>query len=267
MRFEGTLSGLFTPPSSAGGAAVPPVTAGAYLSPALVRKFGGPPAFEIKFLLDPERAGHLEAWARRHMSYDPYADPDRGYAYRIHTLYLDTPGRDMFRRVPGHVRHKFRVRRYGAEPVVYLERKSKTGDRVVKRRTKVPVEDLCRLDEVPADPKWPGFWFRRRLTFRRLRPAWRVTYERVAHVGPGPNGMLRMTLDRQVSGAPADGWAIEELPLARPALPGQLIVELKYKAAMPAVFKGLLVDLHLLPKQASKYRLGVSAWDAASGAA
>jgi hypothetical protein len=260
MRFEGNLTGESLSPSVANGS--PSIAnRGTYLSPALARRFGGPPAYEIKFLLDAARADQVEDWARRHLAFDPYADPAHGYAYRIHTLYLDTPGLDMFRRVPGHKRHKFRVRRYGAEPVVYLERKSKTGDWVAKRRTKVEAVELPRLNERLGDARWPGFWFRRRLAFRGLRPSWRVTYDRVAHVGPGANGALRLTHDRQVRCAPACGWEIAELADARPALAEQVIVELKYRAAMPAEFKGLLVDLGLFPRQASKYRLGVTAWE------
>src|SRR4051812_3391727 len=117
MRFEGHLSGESLAPSVAVAASVPSIAnRGTYLSPALARRFGGPPAYEIKFLLDAERADRVEDWARRNLAFDPYGDPEHGNAYPIHTLYLDTPGRDMFRRTPGHKRHKFRVRRYGAEP-------------------------------------------------------------------------------------------------------------------------------------------------------
>ena len=205
---------------------------------------------------------------RKNLGYDPYANAEQDYTYRIHTLYLDTPTRDMFRRAPGHNRHKFRVRRYGSEPVVYLERKSKTGDWVAKRRTAVDALELPRLSDPSSDPSWPGFWFRRRLAFRSLRPSWRVSYDRVAHVGPGANGaVLGVTLDRHIRSGPATGWEIDELPRARPALSEKVIVELKYRAAMPGAFKGLLVELGLLPRQASKYRLGVTAWDMASGVA
>jgi hypothetical protein len=259
MRFEGHLTGESLAPTAAtGGPSI--ANRGTYLSPALARRFGGPPAYEIKFLLDSARAERVEEWARERLAYDPFADPERGYTYRIHTLYLDTPGLDMFRRVPGHKRHKFRVRRYGAEPIVYLERKSKTDDWVAKRRTKIASEELSRLAEFPADAKWAGFWYRRRLAFRRLQPTWRVSYDRVAYVGPGLNGSLRLTLDRQVRCAPATGWESEEWAAGRAALADQVIVELKYRAAMPAAFKGLLVELGLLPRQASKYRMGVATW-------
>jgi hypothetical protein len=234
---------------------------GIYLSPALARAFGGPPAYEIKFLLDPDRAERVEEWARRHMSFDPHADPARGHTYRIHTLYLDTPRLEMFRRVPGHKRHKFRVRRYGTEPFVFLERKTKTGDWVAKRRTKIDDGELMRLFAAPADPAWPGHWFRRRLAVRGLRPSCQVSYDRVAHISPGPIGALRLTLDRQVQCAPAAGWGLGELPSARPALHDDVIVELKYRAAMPAVFKALLAHLGMCPQQTSKYRLGVAAWE------
>jgi hypothetical protein len=262
MRFEGNLTGDSLAPSvsiSASGPAI--ANRGTYLSPALARRFGGPPAYEIKFRLEPSRAQHVEEWARRHMAFDPYADPAHDYAYRVHTLYLDTPRLDMFRRVPGHKRHKFRLRRYGTEPVVFLERKSKTDDWVAKRRTKVDAGELMQLFVAPADPAWAGHWFRRRLAFRGLRPTCRMSYDRVAHVGPGPNGLLRLTLDRQVQCAPADGWTVGEIPGARPALNVDVIVELKYRAAMPAVYKGLLASLGLCPRQTSKYRLGIAAWE------
>jgi hypothetical protein len=243
----------------------PPLAkAGEFLSPALARAFGGPPAYEIKFVLPAPLAGHVEAWARRHLEFDPYADPDRGYSYSVHTLYFDTPRMDMFCRVPGHKRHKFRVRRYGSEPLVYLERKSRTGDRVAKRRTKITGTELPLLAAAADNFAWAGQWFRRRVEFRGLRPTCRVSYDRAAHVGRSPTGSLRLTLDRHVRCAPADGLAVGDLPLARPALNGEVIVELKYREAMPALFKGLLIELGLSPRQASKYRLGAAAWDLAT---
>jgi hypothetical protein len=245
---------------------LPPSHLRLYLSPALARSFGGPPAFETKYVLDPARAERVEEWARRYLQFDPHADPANGGVYRVHTLYFDTPGRDMFRRAPGHARHKFRVRRYGAEPVLFLERKTRVGDRVVKRRTRIEDTDLIRLAGGLADPTWSGHWFHRRLSVRGLRPACRVSYDRVAHIDAGANGPLRLTLDRRVHCALADDFAIAELPIAKPALNGEVIVELKYRTAMPALFKDLLVELGLAPRPTSKYRLGVAACNGSSAA-
>ena len=260
MRFEGSPPDLLSPPLvTEGRNGRPHRKPGVYLSPALARAFGGPPAFEMKFQLDPARAERVEHWAHEHLSLDPYADPAHGDGYRVHTLYFDTPNRDMFRRVPGHARHKFRIRRYGDEPVVYLERKTRDEDRVMKRRTKVNYDDLGRLAEPLSDPAWAGHWFWRRLDFRQLRPACQLTYDRAAFVAAGDNGTLRLTLDRRVHCSPTSTYGFGEITDGRPALDGAVIIELKFRAALPAMFKGLLVLLGLGPRPTSKYRLGMNA--------
>jgi hypothetical protein len=262
MRFEGLQPNLLSPPAGTNGTnGRPHRKPGIYLSPALARAFGGPPAFEMKFQLDPARAERVEHWARRHLSLDPFADPQQGDGYRVHTLYFDTPAGDLFRRVPGHARHKFRVRRYGSESVVYLERKTRVGDRVMKRRTRIDSAELGRLLEPVPDPTWAGHWYWRRLAFRKLRPASRLSYDRAAFVAAGANGSLRLTLDRRVQCSPADGLLLGELSAPRLALDGVVIVELKFRAAMPAPFKALLLEMELAPRSTSKYRLGVAAWN------
>jgi hypothetical protein len=242
-----------------------PFPGGPVLSPSLARTADGAPAYELKFLLPKARAERVEGWARRHLAFDPHADPARGYAYRVHTVYLDTPRLDVFGRAPSHRRHKFRLRRYGAESFVFLERKSKTGDRVTKWRTRVADVELTWLDDLPADPGWAGHWFRRRLRMRGLRPTCQVSYDRVAHVGADPAGPLRLTLDYRVRCAPADGWQPDEPRAGQPALADEVIVELKYRSALPALFQLLLAEVGLSPSPASKYRLGVRTWGLDAG--
>jgi hypothetical protein len=75
------------------------------VSPSLV-PVDGAPAFEIKFLLDPARAECVTAWARRHLVPDPHADPALGGAYRVHSLYLDTAGLDVYHRADSYRRRK-----------------------------------------------------------------------------------------------------------------------------------------------------------------
>ena len=125
------------------------------VSPSLV-PVDGVPAFELKFLLDPARAECVTAWARRHLSPDPHADPALGGAYRVHSLYLDTAGLDIYHRGDSYRRRKYRLRRYGAEPWLYLERKSRWGDRVAKRRTRVDEGEVGRLLVELHDVSWPA---------------------------------------------------------------------------------------------------------------
>src|SRR5438093_5222453 len=92
-------------------------------SPSLLPPSPEGPAYEMKFLLDTDQVGRVEAWAARHMLPDPHADPALGNAYRTLSLYLDTPALDVYHRVKPYRRRKFRIRRYSEEAIVYLERK------------------------------------------------------------------------------------------------------------------------------------------------
>src|SRR6516164_4946790 len=165
----------------------PPKLHGEPLVPPLLQ----PAAFELKFLLDEARAQEVESWARVRLALDPHGDPALGGAYLTTSLYFDTPELDVYHRSRGYKRRKFRVRRYGAAPWAFLERKSKWGDRVEKRRAAVPGEELALLANPMSVVTWPGHWFHRRLVARRLGPACRVSYHRTAYVGACAEGPLR----------------------------------------------------------------------------
>jgi hypothetical protein len=216
-------------------------------------------AYEIKFLVAEEQARAVETWADRHLVVDPHADPEVGNGYHIHSLYLDTPGLDILHRAEGFKRAKFRVRRYGGEEVIFLERKTRNGDRVRKRRTRVCRTELFVLQSAAPAPSWPGQWFHERVLIRGLQPACRIAYRRSAYVGV--NGTdLRLTIDRQLRCAPAAGWALEDFAGGLPLLTGECILELKFQQSMPALFRHLVEQFGLTPRSASKYRMAMTAW-------
>lgn len=221
---------------------------------------GAGPAFELKFLLDEARAREVEAWARGRLALDPHGDPALGGAYWTTSLYFDTPELDVYHRSPGYKCRKFRVRRYGAAAWAFLERKSKWGDRVEKRRTAVPEGELAQLAHPMSMVTWPGHWFHRRLLARRLGPACRISYQRTAYVGACAEGPLRLTLDRRGRGALSREWGVGTPENALPLLRGQVILELKFRAALPAPFKMIVQDMRLSPSGVSKYRLCREAW-------
>ncbi|MCS7046405.1 MAG: polyphosphate polymerase domain-containing protein [Gemmataceae bacterium] len=230
------------------------------VSPALVS--GAAAAFELKFLVEPELAEQIELWARRYLTPDPHGDPALGGAYRLHNLYLDTPALDIFRRLPGQRSRKFRLRRYGADVAVYLERKTKRRDRVRKRRTAVAEGDLERFHAPTTDPDWSGAWFHRLVHARRLQPACRITYDRVALVGGSDQGPLRLTFDRNLRAVPCRSWHVADAGAGIALVPDRVIVELKYRTCVPALFKQLITAFRLQPRSASKYRLAMAAWHA-----
>ena len=205
----------------------------AWLSPSLsADPVGG--SFETKFHLPAELADAVEDWAAGRLALDPHA----GGHYTVTSVYLDTPDRAVLRRA-ADAGTKYRVRRYGDEAVAHLERKHKRDGRVTKVRAAVP------LDEVAAG-RLPG-WFAAETA--GLVPACLVQYRRAAFGGDSG----RLTLDRAAVGGPAAGWR-PELREGLPLLAGGAILELKYRAALPAVFKDLVADFRLVPAGVSKYR-------------
>ena len=227
----------------------------ALLSPSIQRLAGEKmAAFEMKFLIGEAIARQVEAWAAEHMQRDAYADVANGGAYQTTTLYLDTPQRDVFRRCNGHRSRKFRLRRYGSESTAYLERKSRKGDRVAKRRSHVPLAELTALTAQQISDDWSGAWFRQSVTTQSLLPACRLTYDRTAFVRLAEDWPLRLTLDRRIRGLGTDAWDLTPLDGGHAILPGQVICEFKFRVAMPALFKQVITSLQLEAGSVSKYR-------------
>jgi len=230
-------------------------------SPSLSTKSAGAgPAFELKFLLTEHQAQQVEEWARRGLTLDPHGDPSLDGAYQTTSLYFDTPQLDVYHRAPSYKRRKFRVRRYGAAPWTFLERKSKWGDRVAKRRVAIADEELVQLTRPMSLVNWPGHWFHRSLFMRRLQPACLIAYQRLAYFGSCPEGPLRLTLDRRVRGVLCADWHVGPFDAGVPLLSEQVILELKFRAALPTPFKELVHDQRLTPAAVSKYRRCREAW-------
>ena len=215
-------------------------------------------ACEIKFLIDERLAAPIRAWARTTLKADPHGSGPFGDAYRTSTVYFDTRQLDVFHRRHSFGRAKYRVRRYGSSELVFFERKLRKPGVLIKRRTLDDIATMARLDEDRADSAWPAHWFHRRLLVRRLQPVCQVTYDRMARVQNTPEGFVRLTLDDGLRVAPASEprFASDD---GRPFLERHAIVELKYHARVPALFRRLIQEFALKPQTASKYRLGLAA--------
>lgn len=221
----------------------------------MIRAMPDSPEFatEIKFLVPADLGAEIRCWSRRHLAPDPYAGGEMGDSYRTTSLYFDTEGFDVLRRTGSFGRSKYRVRRYGESDGVFLERKMKTRNLVGKRRSLIPAADLERLGREPLRG-WPGHWFHRRIAARLLRPVCQIAYSRTARVGVADSGPIRMTLDQEVRALPVESAAFRPeagVPLAD----GEMILELKFRRTVPAVFQELMETFRLQPQAVSKYRL------------
>lgn len=214
--------------------------------------------YETKFLVDETAAEAALAWARQHLIIDPHVKSSKDI-YSVTSVYLDTRALHTYQRNGSYARSKFRVRRYGDERAVFLERKMKTRGIVGKQRVKVAEHEVDLLAEMAADPDWIGFWFHRRILLRRVVPQCQIAYDRVARVGESAEGPIRFTLDRNVRAWETEKWTFCGLDGGMPVLKGHAILELKYQRSLPAAFKQLISDLGIKAQSVSKYRLSISA--------
>ena len=217
-----------------------------------------PFASEVKFVVPAAAGEQIRGWARENLEPDPYGGGQFNDSYHTASLYFDTAEGHVFHRRGSFGRSKYRVRRYGEAEFVFLERKLRKPGVLVKRRTTVSLDSIETLSEPVADREWPGEWFHRRLLLRQIRPVCELSYARVARFARTAEGPARLTLDEEVRVVPArhprfsgDTGAL--------VVPGQMILELKYRYRVPAIFKRLVEEFSLEPQRVSKYRLGMTA--------
>ena len=215
-------------------------------------------ATELKFLLSPDVANDVRVWARAWLDADPNGSGPAADEYRTTSLYFDTRTFDVFHRRGSFGRAKYRVRRYGRERAVFLERKLRTSSLLAKRRTSIDVGELESLERNAVSHGWSGAWFHGRLLARRLRPLVQVSYRRTARVGQLEYGPARLTLDDELRAVPVDGLGFRQ-EAGSEALPDRVILEMKYRTAMPAMFKQLIEEFSIVPARVSKYRLALEA--------
>jgi hypothetical protein len=224
------------------------------MSPSFDARETRPFAFEMKFLVDASSAESIRRWARGRLDPDPHGAGAWSDEYLITSIYFDTPAYDVLRQRASNGRMKFRVRRYGDSEVVYLERKLRNARLLSKRRTTIEIADLPALPRAAASADHPAGWFSRRLQLRQLAPVCQVSYRRTARVAESAFGPVRLTIDDDIRAQAVNGLSFAAGP-GVPVLDGFRIVELKYRFAMPAVFKHLVEEFALTPLAISKYRV------------
>ena len=213
---------------------------------------------EIKFLVGVAVGQQVRQWARARLPADPHGEGEHADEYRVTSLYFDTEAHDVFHRRGSYGRSKYRVRRYRQEPTVFVERKLRTASRLAKRRTMIELAALPSLAEASPVNGDSTAWFRRRVALRRLRPVCQVSYLRMARGGQTADGPARLTLDHTLLAAATDAFSFDSPP-TQPLLGDEMILELKYRGVVPAVFRQLVDEFALQPRRASKYRSAADA--------
>jgi hypothetical protein len=225
-------------------------------SPGIHLRETRPHAREIKFTVEAARGPEVQAWMRQHLSPDEFGSGPEHDQFETSSLYFETREFDVFHRRRSYGKSKYRVRRYGTSPIMFLERKFRTDRILIKRRTTATLDDFERLERDP-DPDWYGYWFHRRLAVRRLTPLVQVSYVRTARVGTSSHGKVRMTIDFDLRVLPLPDRAF--LPgMGLPLLDTHNIIELKFCATLPMIFREFIDRFGLQTQQVSKYRAGLA---------
>lgn len=177
--------------------------------------------------------------------------------YCVTTLCFDTRAFDVHRRNGSYGRAKYRIRRYNQAPDVFLERKLRTQDMLVKRRSLVALDTLGALLNGAGRSGHVQHWFSRRVAARRLGPICQISYTRVARQTVAAGVVSRLTVDTSVQAWPVDAPCFVE-GAGTGVVDNQAVVELKFAAAAPAVFKAVVERFALTPDTFSKYRFAMS---------
>jgi hypothetical protein len=215
-------------------------------------------ASEIKFSVSLEQAEAIRHHVRGLLAPDPWAAGPSADQYQVTTIYFDTGEFDVYGRRRSFRRAKYRIRRYGHSEAAFLERKLRTDQALVKRRTMVRTHDLPLLTGGTPDRSWPGWWFQQRLIMRKLQPACQLRYERTARVGMGDFGPIRLTIDEGLAALATKAVEFTTMESAG-RVSVDAIVEMKFRGPVPAVFKQIVEAFALKPARISKYRLGIEA--------
>lgn len=203
------------------------------------------------------------------MQADPHADPKTG-GYSVEGIYFETHDRDVFRRIPGYSRRKFRIRRYAGGPVIFLERKSKRKGIVTKRRVQIESSELDKIltgaYEVPLNGLQEAAtscethkpqsieWFTKRIEKLNLQPTLCIAYDRLAFLQMDQLGPIRLTIDRGLRCCSLTDSRFPSQFAYRPFLGEKCVVEMKYRDALPNAFRDILEEFKLVSQPVSKFR-------------
>lgn len=214
---------------------------------------------ELKLVLNAREAALVRDFAQLNFTEDRFSP--QGKPYAVHSLYLDSEDFAVYHRRLDDGDTKYRIRRYGSESCVWLERKRRNGVLVRKRRERIALDALGGIFAGPVAAGEFVASFVTKVRTAHLTPRLLISYPRSAWTaGAG----ARITLDWSVEARrPAgDAW----FDLSRPALSATtgVILELKFDEERPALFGVLLQLLGREGASWSKYGHGVEAFDLTS---
>ena len=226
--------------------------------------------WENKYLIDASLIPSLRAWIELFMQPDPHSALQSDLKYPVCSLYLDSPGMDLFiGTVQGHKnRFKLRVRSYADEgpTPIFFEIKKRVNTAVVKVRDQVSRADASAfLDACVQEPDsatlpgTPGCSeFLHAVKDLAATPKVRIRYRREAWESKSGDP-IRVTFDTyvQAKATPGSALAFMENEAWLNALPvSQAVLEVKFTEVYPAWLHSFIETFDLRLQSIPKYVLG-----------
>lgn len=234
--------------------------------------------FELKYIIDERCARGVRDFIKAHLVHDRFARPELQWAYPIYSIYLDSPGLDLYTAtIQGHKnRFKLRARYYddNINHPIFFEIKRRVNDVILKDRAAVKRSSLVRLlrggiprHEDLTDPADPESYSAVR-EFCRLAGALGATgrtivaYTREAW-NAADNDDIRVTFDRKICGS----WFEDTRPVAEalrvdrpwvfPVIDDRnreaVVLELKFTGCYPRWMEELVRSFDLYRTCMAKY--------------
>jgi hypothetical protein len=223
---------------------------------------------EHKYLISEVTAQALRGFVAAYLALDDYMPADDRDGYLVHSLYLDSPGYDLYRETFEGVknRYKLRMRFYNESPSapVFLEIKSRTTESIRKMRaivSKPAAEAMLKGERLnPADLISPSEKsalaleeFNRRVVRLSAHGCAFVSYKREAYMAIESDG-VRITFDRNIIGVPYDSLYGMQMPaITAPIFPNEVVLEIKYTGQLPSWSRDLIRDFGLQRTSFPKY--------------
>jgi hypothetical protein len=229
--------------------------------------------FELKYWISEEQSLRVRDFVSCHLQLDEFAVGQPTWSYPTLSLYLDSPGLDLYRdTLNGSMnRYKLRLRYYDDKPrsPVFFEVKRRLNSIIIKRRAGVrktavrellsgqfPLRDYL-LDENDEEAFGDLQEFCRLQILNEARPTLYVGYMREAWENPLDNS-VRVTMDRAVYSAPNRGGELmAHSEQSLPVFGSTVILELKFTNRYPNWFNELVSRFNCVQTGAAKYAFNI----------
>lgn len=228
--------------------------------------------FEVKYLIPAALTVPIRNFVRAYLDIDEFGEGVAGYAYPVHSIYLDSDDLKTYQWSQNGDKNRFklRVRYYDSSDngPIFFETKRRVNDCILKERCGLHRRAAAQLlagyipdvtDRLSSAPSQLASLERFAQLMLNLgaRPKAHVAYDREAWVSPHDNS-VRVTMDSNIRCEPRFELRLStEMDKPFYVFGRDIILELKFTDRMPNWFQELVRAFNLTRTGGAKYAWGL----------